>query len=115
MQEFLTHHTTSPYYDVGQQLFTKERRVSCPNIIEGDKKMFDEILKGTNCNCHECGCKETSKPKKCSTSCDVLWIIILVMVVLKGGFFGLDLCTLIILFIVFGKDIMCKFNCNPCC
>jgi len=38
MQEFLTHHTTSPYYDVGQQLFTKERRVSCPNIIEGDKK-----------------------------------------------------------------------------
>jgi hypothetical protein len=80
--------------------------------------MFDEVLKCMGCEHHDndCGCnKETSKPKKCSTSCDVLWMIILLMVILKGGFFGLDLCTLIILFIVFGKDILCKFRCKPCC
>lgn len=71
------------------------------------------MLKGMGMDC-DCKCHE-SKPKKCSTSCDVLWIIILVMVVLKGGFFGLDLCTLLILFIVFGKDIICKLRSNPCC
>ncbi len=79
--------------------------------------MFDEMFKGLGlngqCGC-DCDCEKKPKPKKCSTSCDVLWMIILLMVVLKGGFFGLDLCTLIILFIIFGKDIMCKFH-NPCC
>ena len=76
--------------------------------------MFDDMLKGMGMDC-DCKCHETPKQKNCSTSCDVLWIIILVMVVLKGGFFGLDLCTLLILFIVFGKDIICKLRSNPCC
>lgn len=77
--------------------------------------MLDEMFKCMGMNNHcDCNC-ESPKPKKCSTSCDVLWMIILLMVILKGGFFGLDLCTLIILFIVFGKDIMCKLRCNPCC
>ncbi len=76
--------------------------------------MFDDMLKGMGMDC-DCKCHDTPKQKKCSTSCDVLWIIILVMVVLKGGFFGLDLCTLLILFIVFGKDIICKLRANPCC
>jgi hypothetical protein len=72
--------------------------------------MFDDILKGFGYN--GCGCGEPH-PKKCSTSCDVLWIIILLMVVLKGGLFGLDLCTLIILLIVFGKDLFGRFG-RPC-
>lgn len=42
-----------------------------------------------------------------NSSCDVLWIIILLLIVCKGGFFGLDICTIVILFIVFGKDFMC--------
>ena len=41
-----------------------------------------------------------------NSSCDVLWIIILLMIVFRGGMFGLDICTLIILFIVFGKDFL---------
>lgn len=76
--------------------------------------MFDDMLKGMGMN-DDCGCHEAPKPRKCSTSCDVLWIIILLMVVFKGGLFGLDLCTLLILFIVFGKDIMCRFRNNSCC
>lgn len=77
--------------------------------------MIDEMFKCMGMSNNNCDCEcEKPKQKKCSTSCDVLWIIILLMIVLKGGFFGLDLCTLIILFIVFGKDIMCKFRCNPC-
>ncbi|MBS7400913.1 MAG: hypothetical protein KIG16_00155 [Eubacteriales bacterium] len=79
--------------------------------------MLDEMFKGLGLN-GQCGCDcncEKPKPKKCSTSCDVLWMIILLMVILKGGFFGLDLCTLIILFIIFGKDIMCKFHNTSCC
>jgi|GEM_PF-5292689 len=43
-----------------------------------------------------------------NSSCDVLWIIILLMIVLRGGMFGLDICTILILFIVFGKDFLCK-------
>ena len=113
MQEILTNHQPRPYHDVGQQNFTKERCIGCPNIVYKETKMFDEMLKSMDHR--ECGCNESPKQKKCSTSCDVLWMIILLMVILKGGFFGLDLCTLIILFIVFGKDIMCKFKCNPCC
>jgi hypothetical protein len=66
--------------------------------------MFDEVFKtfgfGGNCGEH----------KKCTTSCDVLWIIVLLMIVLKGGMLGLDLCTLIILFIVFGGDLLKVFT-----
>lgn len=61
-----------------------------------------------------CGCGLTSK----NNSCDVLWIIILLMIVFKGGAFGLDICTLIILFIVFGKDLIgggCKRPEPKCC
>ncbi len=69
--------------------------------------MFDEILKGFGCG--PCACPP-SHPKKQSSSCDVLWIIILLMIIFKGGCFGLDLCTIIILLIVFGKDLWCKFR-----
>ncbi|MDR0975818.1 MAG: hypothetical protein LBM01_02555 [Christensenellaceae bacterium] len=67
--------------------------------------VFEEILNGfTGRNkCNE-GCE-----KKCSSSCDVLWIIILLMIVLKGGLFGVDLCTIAIIAIVFGKDLF-KFG-----
>ena len=50
-----------------------------------------------------CGCEGRRE----NSSCDVLWIIILLMIVFRGGLFGLDICTLIILFIVFGKDLFC--------
>ena len=42
--------------------------------------MFDEMLKSMDHR--ECGCNESLKQKKCSTSCDVLWMIILLMVIL---------------------------------
>jgi hypothetical protein len=61
-----------------------------------------------------CGCKDFSK----NTSCDVLWIIILLLIVFKGGMFGIDICTLIILFIVFGKDLLgggCRKTPTHCC
>ena len=59
-----------------------------------------------------CGCEERK-----NSSCDVLWIIILLMIVLRGGMFGLDICTLIILFIVFGKDFFggCGERREKCC
>jgi hypothetical protein len=70
--------------------------------------MFNDILHGFGCG--------NGEPigKKCATSCDVLWIIVLLMIVLKGGMFGIDLCTLIILFIVFGSDILNIFSKKPC-
>jgi hypothetical protein len=70
-------------------------------------KMFTELFGrlGGGCGCG-CGCGEV-KPCVKNSSCDVLWIIVLLMVVFKGGLFGIDICTLIILFIVFGKDILC--------
>lgn len=72
--------------------------------------MFDEVFK-----CFGGGNPCGGGPKKCSSSCDVLWIIVLLMVVLKGGMFGIDLCTLIILFIVFGGDLMrCFAPKAPC-
>ncbi|MDR0461993.1 MAG: hypothetical protein LBG88_01505 [Christensenellaceae bacterium] len=52
-----------------------------------------------------CGCDKGCGAK--NSSCDVLWIIILLMIVFKGGLFGIDICTLLILFIVFGKDFLC--------
>ncbi|MDR1917668.1 MAG: hypothetical protein LBQ05_01645 [Christensenellaceae bacterium] len=70
--------------------------------------MFNDILRGFGCGC------EGPEPRKCATSCDVLWIIVLLMVVFKGGMFGLDLCTLIILFIVFGSDLLHMFTKKPC-
>jgi len=53
-------------------------------------------------------------PKGKNSSCEVLWIIILLLIVLKGNCLGIDICTLIILFIVFGKDFMGKFGRKPC-
>ena len=51
-----------------------------------------------------------------NSSCDVMWIIILLLIVFKGNMFGLDICTLVILFIVFGKDFLCKEKCeHKCC
>ena len=41
-------------------------------------------------------------------SCDIMWIIILLLVVFNGGLFGLDICTLVILFVVFGGQFLCK-------
>jgi hypothetical protein len=70
--------------------------------------MFGELFgKLGGCGC---GCGRQN------TSCDVLWIIILLLIVFKGGAFGLDICTLIILFIVFGKDLMgCVKPCERKC
>ena len=57
-----------------------------------------------------CGCE-----MKQNSSCDVLWIIILLLIVFKGGLFGIDICTLIILFIIFGKDFLCCHKPKPHC
>ena len=63
-----------------------------------------------------CGCERRDN---CHTnsSCDVLWIIILLLIVFRGGVFGLDICTLVILFIVFGKDFFggCERKEHKCC
>ena len=66
--------------------------------------MFDKILGGLfgGHGCHD------HKKTDCNTSCDVLWIIILLLVLFNGGLFGLDICTLIILFIVFGGKFLNK-------
>ena len=79
--------------------------------------MFGELFgRFTGCGCEkeECGCEK--KPCKTASSCDVMWIIILLMIVFKGGLFGIDICTLVILFIVFGKDLLCcKKERKECC
>ena len=55
-----------------------------------------------------CGCEGGRHHKDCQLrSCDIMWIIILLLIIFKGGFFGIDICTLVILFIVFGKDFFC--------
>lgn len=55
-----------------------------------------------------CGCDGERRHNECRlSSCDVMWIIILLMIVFRGGLFGIDICTLVILFIVFGKDFLC--------
>ena len=64
--------------------------------------MFGELFERF-CNPHGCHGEQRR-----NSSCDVLWIIILLMIVLKGGMFGLDICTILILFIVFGKDFLCR-------
>ena len=65
--------------------------------------MFGNLFGGNGCGC---GPKIDLCHSK-NSSCDVMWIIILLMIVFKGGLFGIDICTLIILFIVFGKDFLC--------
>ena len=69
--------------------------------------MFHEIFKGGLCGCRE---------RRQTGSCDILWIIILLLVLFNGGIFGLDICTLIILAVVFGGMFLCKDRkCkNPC-
>ena len=67
-----------------------------------------------------CGCEGERKERNTCrlSSCDVMWIIILLMIVFKGGLFGIDLCTLVILLIVFGKDFLCRKEEkkeNKCC
>ena len=62
-----------------------------------------------------CGCEGKHGS---NSSCDVLWIIILLMIVFRGDMFGLDICTLVILFIVFGKDLLgcgCEKKCEAHC
>ena len=56
--------------------------------------MFGKLFGG-------CGCGGFDF-KSSNSSCDVLWIIILLLILFEGGLCGLDICTLIILFIVFG-------------
>ena len=53
------------------------------------------------------GCGQRHDNCRTNSSCDVLWIIILLMIVFKGNLFGIDICTLLILFLVFGKDFLC--------
>ena len=60
--------------------------------------MFGELF-GRGCGERRHGCSTNS-------SCDVMWIIIILLIVFKGGFFGIDICTLVILFLVFGKDFL---------
>lgn len=61
-----------------------------------------------------CGCR---RPMPQLKSCDVLWIIILLLVVFNGGLFGLDICTLVILAVVFGSQFLCRdrHRCEPKC
>jgi len=66
--------------------------------------MLNELFGRIGCNC-------VSK----NSSCDVLWIIILLLIVFKGGAFGIDICTLIILFVIFGKDFLGCVKPKHCC
>ncbi|MCL2755828.1 MAG: hypothetical protein FWE45_02135 [Firmicutes bacterium] len=52
-----------------------------------------------------CGCPSKRKQLK---SCDVMWIILLLFILFNGGIFGLDICTLVILAVVFGSQFLCK-------
>ena len=73
--------------------------------------MFDKLFGGFGGGC---GCG----PRRENSSCDVLWIIILLLVLFNGGLFGLDICTLLILFIIFGQNFFggrCEKNDRKCC
>ena len=109
---------------VDTRLFTKEIQArvgtyksahSGTKKIKGELKMFGEMFKRFG------GCHTGCKPLFCglnfgkNSSCEVLWIIILLLIVLKGGLFGLDICTIIILFIIFGKDFLCCEKREPKC
>lgn len=52
-----------------------------------------------------CGCGKRMPQMK---SCDIMWIILLLLIVFNGGLFGLDICTLVILAVVFGGKFLCK-------
>ena len=62
-----------------------------------------------------CGCGPRRPGMK---SCDILWIILLILILFNGGLFGIDICTMLILAIVFGGMILCKGklggNARPC-
>jgi hypothetical protein len=73
--------------------------------------MFGDIF-GRFCGC---GCGFGGLTGGKNSSCEVLWIIILLLIVFKGNCLGIDLCTLIILFIVFGKDLLCCKKEHKCC
>jgi len=67
-----------------------------------------------------CGCGERREHREgCNSSCDVLWIIILLLILFNGGLFGLDICTLVILFIIFGGSFLGGRGCGErkerCC
>jgi len=49
-----------------------------------------------------------------TSSCDVLWIIILLLILFNGGLFGLDICTLVILFIIFGGNFFGRGHGDKC-
>ena len=74
--------------------------------------MFDRIL-DTFCDMG----RKLFKNSGCNTSCDVLWIIILLLILFNGGLFGLDICTIAILFIIFGGNLFGggKGNCHKPC
>ncbi|MCL2851010.1 MAG: hypothetical protein FWE01_01460 [Firmicutes bacterium] len=77
--------------------------------------MFQEFMgrmTGSGCGCNPCRPRE----RKCMPqlkSCDLLWIIILLMLVLNGSLFGIDLCTIAILGLIFGPQLLCRFRCRP--
>jgi len=72
--------------------------------------MFHELLKGKFCGCGH-------GKRRSMASCDILWIIILLLILFNGGLFGLDICTMLILAIVFGGMWLCckdKKPASPC-
>ena len=72
--------------------------------------MLDRILGGLF------GCGEKRDPcHSTNSSCDVMWIIILLMILFNGGLFGIDICTLVILLIVFGGQLFGKKKEHKCC
>ena len=71
--------------------------------------MLDRILGGLF------GCGEKRDPCHVNTSCDVMWIIILLMILFNGGLFGIDICTLVILLVVFGGQFFGKKKEHKCC
>jgi len=79
------------------------RKGGTKNYKKENLKMFGDIF-SRFCNP---GCGQGGRQ---NSSCDVLWIIVLLMIVLRGGMFGLDICTILILAIVFGKDFLCREN-----
>ena len=75
--------------------------------------MFGEIFGAFGRGCG-CGPRE----KRCTPrmeSCDILWIIILLLILFNGGIFGLDICTIVILLVVFGGQFLCKRDREPKC
>ena len=59
-----------------------------------------------------CGCARERKCPSPMASCDILWIIILLLILFNGGLFGLDICTIVILLVIFGGQF---FGREKCC